>query len=66
MNNIVLIALIAGVIALVGFFIWLFWTVAGMLMEIAHVTQYGWPLQLVIFLVMWGLCGGLNAARSRS
>ena len=60
-SNAVIIAFIAAIIVILGFFIWVFWTVAGMLMEITNVTKYGWPLQLVIFLIMWGISGGIGA-----
>lgn len=52
-----LVVLAAGIIA---FFVWLFWTVAGIIMDIGGWTKYGWPLQLVIFLVIWSICGGVG------
>lgn len=61
MSNAVLAALIVACVILLVFFAWLFWTVAGIIMEIGGWVKYGWPLQLVIFLVLWAFCGGIGA-----
>jgi cell division protein FtsX len=60
MNGAIRIAIIAAIVAILAFCVWLFWTVSGMLLEIFSVTKYGWPLQLVIFLLMWGICTGFG------
>ena len=55
-----MVGIVVLIVALVIFFIWLFWTVAGIIMDIGGWTKYGWPLQLVLFLILWSVCEGFG------
>ena len=55
---VVVIGLIILCIAVVAFFIWLFWTFSGMIMDYTNTTKYGWVFQLVLTLIFFGFVGG--------
>ena len=54
---IIVIGLITACTAFLIFFVWSIWTLSGMIMDYTDTIKYGWALQLVLTLIIFGLSG---------